>query len=168
MGDRGARLDEGVAALFDDHYERLVRHLSIAAQGRDVAEEAVQEAFVQAHLHWRKIRAYDDPVAWVRHVALNRIRNHHRGLRRKRFALARLVRLQEREGESVEGGLGVPEVVEALGRLSLQQRLAVALHHLEGLSVDETAREMGIAAGTVKAHLHRARAALRDALEVRT
>lgn len=59
------------------------------------------------------------------------------------------------------------ELVQALAVLSVKQRMAVVLHHLEGLSVAETAREMGVSPGTVKAHLHRGREALRPLLEDR-
>ncbi|HZB42618.1 MAG TPA: sigma factor, partial [Ilumatobacter sp.] len=58
-------------ALFADHYARLVRALTLVAGDREVAADAVQEAFVRAHLRWRKIGRYDDPIGWVRRVAIN-------------------------------------------------------------------------------------------------
>ena len=41
-----------------------------------VAEDAVQDAFERAFVHWRRIARYDDPAGWIRHVALNRLRDH--------------------------------------------------------------------------------------------
>lgn len=152
-----------VASLFASDYARLVRHLSVVAQSREAAAEAVQEAFVQAHLHWDRVGGYDDPVGWVRRVAINRIRNHHRGVARARAALRRLA--SDTPVVAPEPVVDRVEVARALALLSAKQRLAVVLHHLEGLPVADTAREMGVSPGTVKAHLHRARAALRPLLE---
>lgn len=50
--------------------------------------------------------------------------------------------------------------MRALRRISAEQRRAIVLHHLCDLSVAESARETGVATGTVKARLSRGRAAL--------
>lgn len=150
-----------VDALFDASYERLVQHLSVVAGSREVAADAVQEAFVAAHVKWDRIREYEDPVGWVRRVALNRIRNHHRWRGRSRAALARLGRDAARMVSVVER----LDLAEALATLSLRQRAAVVLHHLEGLTVHEVAAELQVSTGTVKTHLHRGRIALREFLE---
>jgi RNA polymerase sigma-70 factor (ECF subfamily) len=49
-------------ALFAGHYARLVRTLTLVAGDQELAADAVQEAFVRAHLKWRKISRYDDPI----------------------------------------------------------------------------------------------------------
>ena len=51
-----------VEALFRTHYARLVRALTLVSGSREAAADAVQEAFVKAHLHWGRIRRYDDPA----------------------------------------------------------------------------------------------------------
>ena len=60
------------------HYDRLVRSLTVASGDREQAADAVQEAFVKAHVRWRRIRRYDDPIGWVRRVAINQLRDDHR------------------------------------------------------------------------------------------
>ena len=138
--------------MFRAHYRSLVRSLAVAAGDATLAEEAVQEAW---------IGTYDDPVAWVRRVAINRIKDQHRRDRRKRAALARM-------GPDLWSELpadGSVEVRAAIEGLPLRQRLAVALHYLDGLSVAETAAAMGISEGSVKTHLARARSALHPVLE---
>jgi RNA polymerase sigma-70 factor (ECF subfamily) len=166
VGDRvvSSAVEPSVGALFDAQYERLVAHLSVVAGSREVAADAVQAAFVEAHLQWDRISGYDDPAGWVRRVALNRIRNHHRGRSRARRALVRLAG-RDAPVDGMAAAVDRMDVAEALTRLSVQQRTAVVLHHLEGLPVPEVAREMRVTAGTVKTHLHRARAALRPMLE---
>ena len=64
--------------LFRAHYDRLVRSLTLACGDGEHAADAVQEAFVRAHVRWRKVRRYDDPVGWVRRVAINLLRDQHR------------------------------------------------------------------------------------------
>ncbi len=82
------------AADFDDTFREsywpMVRSLAVACGDRVVAEDAVQDAFQRAFVRWRRIASYDDPVGWIRHVALNRIRDHHRHDTRKHKAVARL------------------------------------------------------------------------------
>lgn len=149
-------------AMFKAHYARLVRALTVVGGDREAAADAVQEAFVQACLRWDRISNYEDPVAWVRRVALNRLSNQRRSLFRRFSALARL-------GEPepvVEPSLDGLDLAEALRRLPEQQRTAVALHYVEGLKVREVALAMGVTEGTVNRHLHRAREALQPVLEV--
>ncbi|WP_229022890.1 RNA polymerase sigma factor [Actinomarinicola tropica] len=150
---------------FDDcfrhHYARLVRSLGAGADG---AEEAVQEAFVEAHLRWRTVSRLDDPVGWVRRVAIRRILNQNRSLLRRTRAVGRLADGARR----AEGPPSLPDdgLAAAIRRLPVRQRIALVLHHLDGLPVREVADAMGVAEGTVKSQLHDARANLRTMLEV--
>lgn len=54
---------------------------------------------------------------------------------------------------------------EAMQRLSPEQRTVVHLHYFEGFSTGETAQMLGMRSATVRSHLHRARIAMRNALE---
>ena len=78
-------------ALFTREYARLVATLGVAWHDPEAAADAVQDAFVQAHRHWRKVSRYDDPAAWVRRVAINRLINARRGRTRQNAALPKLV-----------------------------------------------------------------------------
>ncbi len=147
-------------ALFAGHYERLVRALTVVAGDRETAADAVQEAFVKAHLRWRKVSSYDDPIGWVRRVAINRLHDEHRRTARKRRALDRL---RGRAAEAVPP----PEIDEfggMLAQLPRQQRLTTALFYVDGLTIAEIAAALEIAEGSVKSHLHDARRKLRTVL----
>ena len=147
-----------IEALFRAHYGRLVRALALVAGSTEAASDAVQEAFVKAHLHWRKIQHYDDPVAWIRRVAINKLRDEHRRHQRRQ-------RLAERIGPDVPATVAEPELQELgalLNGLPRQQRLAVALYYVDQLSVAEIAEALGISAGAVKFHLHQGRNRLRN------
>jgi RNA polymerase sigma-70 factor (ECF subfamily) len=118
---------------------------------RDVAEEAVAEAFARALQHAPGIR---DPVAWIYRTAFRIARDE--------------LRRDARHGVAVdtvaEDAAGTGELLRALRRLSPNQRAAIVLRYEADLSVDEVARRMGIASPTVRVHLHRGRARLRELL----
>lgn len=156
----GSALDRSFEEVFRAAYWPLVRALTVAGGNREVAADSVQDAFTQAYARWSRIGRYDDPVAWVRRVALHRLIDHER--RRARGA-----RAVERLGpppvdhQPEPAGFSVPE---ALATLSPQQRIAASLYYVEQLSVAEVAHAMELSDGAVKFHLHRARAALRPGL----
>ena len=150
----------GIEELFRAHYGRLVRSLTLACGDAEQAADAVQEAFVRAHVRWRRLRHYDDPVGWVRRVAINLIRDQQRRSKRKDRALARLAAVPATpEGVPRHDALG-----ELLDELPPQQRTAVALYYVEDLGVAEIATAMGLAEGSVKSHLHDARRRLRKVI----
>jgi RNA polymerase sigma-70 factor (ECF subfamily) len=148
-------------ALFAAHYARLVRTLTLVAGDQEVAADAVQEAFLKAHLKWRKISGYDDPIGWVRRVAINQIRDAHRRHARKNRALSRLASQATTVAEPVEPD----EFGRLLAALPTQQRAATALFYVDGLSIAEIAVALDIAEGSVKSHLHDARRRLKPLLE---
>lgn len=159
--------------LFRSEHESLVRALALAAGGDlEDARDAVQEAFVRLCLDWPRISRYEDPAAWVRRVALNRLRNQQRSRRRWRGALLRLgSHARERAAAGMAVTLGVQladcEALRLLRRLPERQRVAMALHYVADLSVAQVAAAMGISEGSVKQHLFRARESLRAGSEVR-
>jgi len=151
----------GPEVVFRNDYARLVRSLALVAGDVEEASDAVQEAFIQACLHWRRVGRYEDPAGWIRRVAINRLKNRHRSLRRRGRAVARLA--PPPPPSDPESGI---DVVAALRTLPERQRTAVVLHYFEGLTTPEIAAAMNVSEGAVATHLHRARAALRRHLEV--
>ena len=159
--DRWVAATGSFEQVFDAHYERLVKALTVVAGDRDVAADAVQDAFVKAHLRWSRISRYDDPVGWVRRVAVNKLRNEHRSTQRKWRAIHRLGARHESAHDDHE----IDEFGRLLARLPKQQRLTTALFYVDNLTLAEIAQTLGISEGTVKSHLHDARRRLRPILE---
>jgi RNA polymerase sigma-70 factor, ECF subfamily len=148
--------------VFEHEYERLVKALTVIAGNREEAADAVQEAFVQLVLHWERLAAYEDPAGWVRRVALNQIRDHHRSLARQ----ARLLLRIEEQYRVPQGASATDQGVwDQLLRLPLKQRTALALHYVDKLTAREVADVMHVSEGTVRQHLHRARQALKRSFE---
>lgn len=148
-----------VEAVFEQNYRALVRGLAFMA-GVETASDAVQEAFLIADRRWRAVREMDDPVAWIRRVAINRLRSAMRSATRS---------------ERREQAVSVPEAVvdtmqdldllSAVGDLPEQQRLTIGLYYLGDLTVADVATALGVSPGTVKSNLHDARSRLRCILE---
>lgn len=147
--------------LFRRHYRDLVGALAVASGSRELAADAVQDAFVELCKRWDKIGAYEKPEAWLMRVAINKVRSEQRSLRRR---TATLLRMSQRETETFQPTAPLM-ITQAFGRLPARQRLACCLFYVLDLSVDEVAEVMGVSSGAVGSHLHRARTALRPLLE---
>ena len=138
-------------ALFRAEGDDVYRTLYAFTGGRaDVAEEATAEAFARAIASRDRLR---DPLAWVYRVAF-------------RVAIDELRRDRQRT-TLTDAPIAPPEfagLVEALRKLSPNQRAAIVLRHVLDLDVAEVAKRMGVAAPTVRVHLHRGRERLRELL----
>ena len=120
------------------------------------AEDMVAEAFSRAWASWSKVRQYAAPRGWVVRVALNTGVSWWR-LHRREIALANHDAVAIAD---LPGGLDAA-VLSALRRLPARQREVIALRVFLDLDTQATAQVLGIAPGTVAAHLSRAAAALR-------
>lgn len=123
------------------------------------AEDAVQEAFARAYADWNRVRLHPNPVGWVARVALNHATSLWRRLRRESAEPppAAAAPDDERPLDAL--------LVRTVWRLPRRQREVVALRILLDQSTDQTARLLGVAPGTVTAHLHRALCTLREQLD---
>jgi RNA polymerase sigma-70 factor, ECF subfamily len=150
---------------FDEFYLGSLRRVSgyvFALTGdRAETEDLVQEAYSRAWQRWDSAREYADPEAWVRTVAYR--------LRVSRWRRVTAgVRAYRRHGvppDVPELSVDYVAIITALRAIPFQQRRAVVLHYLVGLSIEEIASETGVAVGTVKSRLARGRGGLAELLE---
>lgn len=149
----------GIEELFDRDYARLVRAFAVAF-GTEAAADAVQEAFIKADRRWGHVGRMDDPASWVRRVALNRLRNGRRNVRRRTEILTGVRMIPPLD--LTDDRLDLQRAIDALPE---QMRLTVCLHYLADLPVEEVAVTLGVASGTVKSNLHDARKRLRSQME---
>jgi RNA polymerase sigma factor (sigma-70 family) len=135
----------------------------VSAGDRDLAQEPVAEAFARAWASWRTVSGHPAPKAWVVRTALNA--NVSRWRRRRReVSLADPSVVADRPDDRAADGPVDAMIMAALLRLPVRQREVVALRLFLDLDTAQTAQVLGIAPGTVKAHLTRATAALREEL----
>jgi RNA polymerase sigma-70 factor (ECF subfamily) len=149
--------------LYAASYRRLVVQLYALCGDLADAEDAVQEGFVTAIRKHRELAGVGNPEAWVRTVAVNRLRSGWRHSAVVRKYQASVPGAQE----PIEIGPQHVAIVTALAQLSDDQRQVVVLHHLADLSTAEIAHELGIREGTVKSRLARARSVLAELLDDR-
>jgi DNA-directed RNA polymerase specialized sigma24 family protein len=138
-------------------HDRVFRALLAVARDRTVAEDALGDAYLKAWQHWDQVRTLDNPTGWIVRVAINSSISHWRRLRR----FVPLVGAARPAGQELTSD---PDVLLAVAALPMRQRQVVALRLLIGFSTAETAGILGIAQGTVTAHLYTAVRAVRASL----
>jgi RNA polymerase sigma-70 factor (ECF subfamily) len=157
-GDRDA-FDLLMTAVVD-HLYRIAR---LILRDTDRAEDAVQEALVRC---WRDLRTLRDPDrfdAWLNRLLLRSIADEAR--RNRRYSASVVVlRSEPRQGDDTGMVADRDELARAFGRLSVDHRTVIVLHHYLGFTVEDAAATIGIPVGTAKSRLHYATDALRAAL----
>jgi RNA polymerase sigma-70 factor (ECF subfamily) len=139
--------------LFIAEEGRLLRYAFGLVGRREIAEDIVQEAFLQLHAHWDQVR---EPLPWLYRSVRNRSANHHRDHRREVLGDAPAEPQEGREAPD-----------EALRKLEAegQLRLVVAeleppdqellrLKYGEDLKYREIAERTGLSTGNVGYRLH--------------
>jgi RNA polymerase sigma factor (sigma-70 family) len=138
----------------------------VSVGDHDIAQELVAEAFARAWASWQKVSQHPTPEGWVVRTALNagisRWRRHRREVS---VADAAMVEGERTFAKDAPSGVD-PVVMAALMRLPARQRQVVALRLFLDLDTAHTAEVLGIALGTVQAHLGRAIASLRQDVDL--
>jgi RNA polymerase sigma-70 factor, ECF subfamily len=133
------------------------------ARDREAADDLVQDTLETALARRGQWRGEGSLRGWLCRILLNRFRD---GLRRARPTATVLALVPDAADPAStrrsEGRLALSEVHHAMGRLPEDQRAALLLVALEGLSLSEAASVLGCAEGTLASRLARARAALRE------
>lgn len=129
-----------------------------------LAEDLVQETFVRG---WRRLRTFRGESAfstWIYRVAVNVVLGHKRSRTQEQtIGEGRAERSSLGEGSQAPVDLRL-DLERAISRLPERARLVLVLHDIRGYRHREIADILGIAEGTSKAQLHRARRLVREAL----
>ena len=157
--------DEGLSDLYREHYRSLVRMAALLLDDVALAEEVVQDAFVQLHRSWSRVSEPSKRPAYLRSIVLNgaRSRSRRRTLGR-RLEVVRPVDETSAEAWAMQTE-DRREMLAALRTLPDRQRECLVLRYYLDLSEAAIADTLGISAGSVKTHTHRGLAALERALE---
>jgi len=152
---------EALADLVERHYSRLIGYLYLMLGGdRRQAEDLAQEAFLRT-LNAIERYTYPRPFKpWLYAIAINLAHNHH-----DRAETRSVVDQDETqdgmpadgEDEDVEARVAqlgdIDRMLALLGKLPGQQREAIVLRYVDGLSLAEIADVVGVPVGTVKSRL---------------
>jgi RNA polymerase sigma-70 factor (sigma-E family) len=140
--------------------DRCLRAVQAVVGDRLLAEDLVAEAFTRAWMSWQKVRRHPAPRAWIVRTALN-VRVSWWRRRRREVELSGAYEVPDATG----GDPGVdPKLLAVLRQLPQRQREVVVFRVFLDLDTEATAQALGMARGTVTAHLSRAVATLRGHL----
>ena len=176
---RCAAGEEAACVELVEAHQRMVFSLAVHLLGdQDEALDLSQEVFLNVFRTIGRFRGQSALRTWIYRIVINQVRNRQRWWRRRHRADQ--VSLDEHVEHSGEFParpdtsypdrlLGRKELAAqiwaALDRLPFDQRTAVVLREIDGLSYEEIAFSLGVAVGTVKSRLTRAREALRGQLK---
>jgi RNA polymerase sigma-70 factor (ECF subfamily) len=174
---RCAAGEETACAELVAEHQRMVVQLAVNLLGdREEALDLSQEVFLRVFRTISRFRGQSTLRTWIYRIAINQARNRHRFWRRRHRAdQVSLDQHVAAHGEFVSAGEARPDrmlaqkelaarLKSALDHLPFDQRTAIVLREIDGLSYDEIAYSLGVAVGTVKSRLTRARQALRHEL----
>jgi RNA polymerase sigma-70 factor (ECF subfamily) len=148
--------------LFERHFAQVLRYLRRRV-GDDLADDLAGEVFVQAFVARNRYEPRtDSALPWLLGIATNLVRMHWRAEERRLSALTRLAAIPP-----VATALPEPSdarIAVAISGLPQEQRDVLLLHCWADLSHDEIAHALGMAEGTSRSYLARARATLAGVL----
>ena len=175
---RCAARDEDACAELVSEHQRMVYQLSLNLLGdHNEALDLSQEVFLRVFRTIHTFRGHAALRTWIYRIVINQARNRQRWWRRRHRS--QQVSLDDHirdHGELPEpGNAGAPDkllgqkqladrIRLSLDRLPFDQKTALVLREIDGLSYEEIGFSLGIAVGTVKSRLARAREALRAQL----
>jgi len=186
LGSREAELvqrcaagDEDASAQLVSENQRMVMQLAVNLLGdHDEALDLSQEVFLRVFRTIRQFRGQSQLRTWIYRIVVNQARNRQRWWRRRyRSSQVSLDQHLEQYGDHLAGrDHAAPDrmfaqkqlaarLQDALDHLPFDQRTAIVLREVDGLSYDEIAFSLGVTLGTVKSRLTRARQALRTVLQ---
>jgi RNA polymerase sigma-70 factor (ECF subfamily) len=175
---RCAARDEDACAELVTEHQRMVYQLSLnLLNDHNEALDLSQEVFLRVFRTIQNFRGQSSLRTWIYRIVVNQARNRQRWWRRRhrsqQISLDQHIRDHGDVPETSDGGspdrmLGRKQLAErirgALDRLPFDQKTAIVLREIDGLSYEEIGFSLGIAVGTVKSRLARAREGLRAQL----
>ena len=147
------------AAFFASSWDPCLRAVAASTGNMTQAEDQTAEAFARACASWPKVARHPAPRAWIVRTALNAGASWWRRRSRETALAGYDMAAADGQGTGLDAA-----VLAALRRLPARQREVIALRVFLDLDIDTTARVLGLAPGTVRAHLSRALQALRGEL----
>jgi RNA polymerase sigma-70 factor (ECF subfamily) len=169
--------DEAACTELVAAHQRMVYALALHLLGdKDEALDLSQEVFLRVFRTLSSFRGHSALRTWIYRIVVNQARNRQRWWRRRHRASQVSLDDHLRQcGEIESTTITLPDrllasketaarIWQALERLPFDQRTALILREVDGLRYEESAYSLGVAVGTVKSRLTRARQALRAEL----
>lgn len=162
-GSAAPRVESSLPALYDNHYQTMVRLASMYVDQREAAEEIVQDAFVKLLKGNYRITEGAE-AAYLRRMVVN---GAHSALRRRRVRRRHVPDEPGPVAAAEDEGVDRSErerILHAIRQLPRNQAAVIVLRYYLDLTEAEIAETLGIARGSVKSHAHRGLAKLQKIL----
>lgn len=151
------------------YQDSLYRYALAMTSQQDVAADVVQAAFVRAYTQLARCRDPERFGAWLFRIVVNGCKDHLKSRRRRDVSLdaeqAPVVEAADDPGADLERAELRRTLDGALARLNVQMRQAFVMKHVHGKSYEEIAEVLNVSVPALKMRVHRAREALKEALE---
>ena len=157
---QAAAAGQGFESFVGEQQTRLFGALCLITGDRFEAEEICQEAFLRVFERWERVSQVQDPPGYLYRTAMNVFRTKRR---RAAVAVRRAIRAVP-PPDAFSAAEDRATVLRGLAEVTPDQRAALVVTALLGLSSEEAAELLGVKPSTVRARATRARAALRDAI----
>jgi RNA polymerase sigma-70 factor (ECF subfamily) len=162
-----------------ERYQEMALRVALSLLGNvEDAKDVSQEAFVHAYRSLRRFRQGSRFSTWLYRIVVNACKDAHRRRARRPLVVAGVGQPDPQADDEhlfvvdVEDPTADPgeqasnrelsgHISRAIQELPMKQRIAFAMHHLDGLTLEEVASVMRCRVGTVKVHVFRATARLR-------
>lgn len=148
-----------VVTLYEEYRERLTRYAISLSRSLDRADDLVQETFVRALRHSGDLLSMNpyQQEAWLKRVLRNRFYDEERARRRGRLLVQRLISDRHRQ----ESSPSLPQFDAVLELVPPEYQDVFEKRYRLGMNSAEIARDLNIAAGTVRYWLHQSIQCLR-------
>lgn len=171
LATRAQQGDEEAFEDILDTYKGLMLHVAYSiVKDRDIAEDAVQDALIQAWQHLPSLRETRALRPWLMRIVVNQCISFKRRLARSATFLQQSFVEQEMERASqiadyAEGNMERNwDLARAIGKLPVKQRTALALHYYQGMTLPEMSRRLQTSENTLKKRIQMALSNLRTNL----
>ena len=157
------RRDAAFVRLADEHLDRAYRLARAILRDQTEAQDATHDAFVQAWRKWETLRDPSRFEPWFDRILVNTCRNRLRSTRRQATDISAEVALVT--GDHAGHADDRHVLGAAIGALSPDHQLVIALRFYRDLTVEDIATQLRVPAGTVRSRLHYALKRLHDSID---
>ena len=160
---------EAWSRLYQEHFDRIFKHVTYLVGDVHAAEDLVQETFARAFVGLAQFEGRASFVGWLKGIAVNVARKHWRSRYRGDQAMDRLETMsRDTVAADVEGALlrqrRAEVLLAVLETLPEQLREAFVLCDMQEMSTQEAAAALGVTPGNLRVRATRARAKIREEL----
>lgn len=167
QGDQAA-----FTAIVDQYSTLMLRTASLIVGDRDIAEDAVQDAFIQAWYHLAELRKTEALRSWLLRIVVNQCISFKRRRARTTAFIRQTLSEQETDllAQAAEHCKGSTErnwdLMQAIEKLPLKQRVVIVLHYYHGMTISEMGIKLHTSENTLKKRIQAALSNLRNILSM--